>query len=68
MESNTGTSVTSAAIDFVTKEPMWSLLAAGGLIIGKASLSLAKILLRREDIRHTYSEISYVHEIRKLGS
>lgn len=62
-----GTSITSAAIDFIAKEPIWSLLAAGGLLVGRVSLSLAKVLLKQEDIKHTHSEITYVHEIKGLG-
>lgn len=63
-----GTSATSTAIDFITKEPIWSLLAAGALLVGRASLSLTKVLLKREDIKHTHSEIIYVHEIKRLSN
>lgn len=58
-------SAAAAAIQFVMNQPLWSLLAAGGLALGSGAISLAKVALAHEDIKHANQEISYVQEVKR---
>lgn len=58
-------SAAGAAVQFVMNQPIWSLLAAGGLALGSGAISLAKVALSREDIEHANQEISYVQAIKR---
>ncbi len=60
------TSAVSAGLQFITSQPVWSLMAAGGLLLGGAALSLSKILLDRADIDVGHREIAYVHKVKAL--
>ena len=61
----TGASAVGAAMQFVMSQPVWSLMAAGGLLIGGAALSLGKVALARKDITMGHREIAYVHDIKR---
>lgn len=58
-------SAAGAAVQFVMNQPLWSLLAAGGLALGSGAISLAKVALSREDIKHANEDISYVQAIKR---
>jgi len=58
----TGASAVSAAVQFVVGQPIWSVLAAGGITLGGAALSACRIALARKDLAMGYREIAYVQE------
>ncbi len=51
------------AVNIIAGKPLWSLLAAGGLLLGHAALSVATALVARRDIDMAYPEISYVQQL-----
>jgi hypothetical protein len=51
------------AMDIIANKPLWSLLAAAGLLLGHAALSVATSLVERRDIEMAYPEISYVQQL-----
>lgn len=61
----TGASAVAAAMQFVVSQPMWSLMAAGGLLIGGAALSAGRVALARKDITMGHREIAYVHDVKR---
>ena len=60
-----GASAVGSALQFVMNQPIWSLMAAGGLALGSGALSLARIALARRDIALSHREIAYVQEIKR---
>ena len=63
-----GASAVGAALQFITTQPVWSLLAAGSFVVAGTCLSLSKVLLARKDIELGHREIAYVQQARgRLG-
>lgn len=63
-KSLVSTSTAGLAIDLIAGKPLWSLLAAGGLLAGHAGLSLATALVDRRDVEMTHRDIAYVQQIK----
>lgn len=60
-----GASAVGAAVDFIMKQPFFSLLASGAVVLAGATLSLAEILLRREDVDLEHREVLYIYNLKK---
>lgn len=52
------------AIEVIMKQPIWSLITTGGLIVGQTALSLVTTLLERRDIELAHREVAYVQEVK----
>ena len=61
-----GASAVGASLQFITTQPVWSLLAAGSFVVGGACLSLAKVLLARKDVELAHREIAYVQHAKEI--
>ena len=61
-----GASAVGASLQFITTQPVWSLLAAGSFVIGGACLSLAKVFLARKDVELAHRDIAYVQHARAI--
>jgi len=57
-------SALGVTLQFFMNQPIWSLLASGGLLLGSAALSLSKVALARKDIEMNHTEIAYVHQVK----
>ena len=57
-------STVGVAMEAIANKPMWSLLAGGGLLVGRAALSIATALVDRTDLQMANREIAYVHELK----
>ncbi len=62
-KSLVASSSAGVAVNVITGQPLWSLLATGGLLLGNAALSLATALVERRDLEMASPEISYVHQL-----
>jgi hypothetical protein len=60
-----GASGVGVALEVIAKQPFWSLLATGGLVVGQAAISLATTLLERRDVELSHREVAYVAEVRR---
>jgi hypothetical protein len=63
-KSLVATSSAGIAVNLIAGMPIWSLITAGGVLIGQAALSLTSVLLERRDIQMAHREIAYVQEVR----
>ncbi|HEV8718794.1 MAG TPA: hypothetical protein VGX03_38990 [Candidatus Binatia bacterium] len=63
-QSLISTSTAGLAVDLIAGKPIWSLLTAGGLLLGHAALSVATALVERRDIEMAHREISYVQQLK----
>jgi len=61
-------SAAAVAVDVITKAPFWSLLTAGGLVIGRAAISAASALVERVDLENANREVAYVYELKRVAS
>jgi hypothetical protein len=61
-----GASAVGVSLQFITTQPVWSLLAAGGFVIGGTCLSLVKVLLDRKDVELAHREIAYVQQAKEI--
>lgn len=59
------TSSAGIAVNVIVGKPLWSLLAAGGLLLGQVALSVATALVERRDIKMAHREISYVQQLKR---
>lgn len=59
-----GASVVGATLQLLMNQPVWALLASGGLVLGGAALSLSRVALARKDIAMNHREIAYVHQVK----
>ncbi len=63
-----GASAISASIQFITNQPIWSLVAGAGFTVAGVALSLSKVLLERKDIEIGQRDIAYVQQVKaRLG-
>lgn len=53
-----------ASLQYIMNQPVYSLLASGGLLLGGVALSLSKATLARKDIAMSHREINYMHQIK----
>jgi len=61
-------STAGLAVSLIAGMPIWSLLTAGGLLIGRAALSMATAVVERRDIEMAHREVAYVQQIKtRLG-
>lgn len=67
-KSLVATSTAGLAVNLIAGTPIWSLLTAGGLLVGHAALSVATALVERRDVEMAHREVAYVQEIKtRLG-
>jgi hypothetical protein len=59
-----GSSTAGVAVNLISGKPIWSLLAAGGLLVGRTAVSLATALVERRDIAMGHREIAYVQQLK----
>jgi hypothetical protein len=59
-----GTSAAVLTVQSLSHESLLSVLAGGGLIVGKAAITAAVKLIERADIREAHRDIAFVHEAR----
>jgi hypothetical protein len=59
-----GSSTAGIAINLIAGKPIWSLLTAGGLLVGRTAVSLAIALVERRDIAMNHREIAYVQQLK----
>jgi hypothetical protein len=59
-----GTSAAAVAVQNLANQPLLSVLAAGGLVIGKTALTAALRLIERKDIHDANQDIAFVHQAR----
>jgi len=61
-----GTSAVAASMGLLTSQPLWALLTQGGLMVGKACVSLARAGLDFDEVRRGHnSEVAFVYEAQK---
>lgn len=58
------TSTAALAVELIAGKPAWSLLTAGGLLVGHATLSAATIFVERRDVEMAHREVAYVQQIK----
>ena len=63
-KSLVATSTAGLAVNLIAGTQIWSLLTAGGLLVGHAALSMATALVERRDIELADREIAYVQKIK----
>lgn len=64
-----GASSVGVAVQMISNSPLWSMCAGGGLLVGRAVLSLTTALIERNELKLAQREISYVAEVkRQLGN
>lgn len=63
-KSLVATSSAGLAVNLIAGMPIWSLVTAGGVLVGQAALSIASVVLERRDIEMAHREIAYVQEVR----
>lgn len=62
------TSSAGVAVNLIAGMPIWSLLTAGGLLVGHAALSMTRAIVERRDVEMTRREVAYVQQIKmRLG-
>lgn len=66
-QSLLASSATGIAVDVIAGKPIWSLLAGGGLLLGRAALSLATTLVERRDIEMGHRDIAYVQQLKRVA-
>lgn len=59
-----GTSAAVLTVQSLSHESLLSVLAGGGLIVGKAAITAAVKLIERADIREAHRDIAFVYEAR----
>jgi hypothetical protein len=67
-KSLVGGSAAGFSVEAMFHDSFLALLAAGGTLLGRASVSLADVLLERRDIEFAHREIAYVHELSRIGT
>lgn len=63
-KSLVATSTAGLAVNLIAGMPVWSLLSAGGVLVGHAALSIATAVLERRDVEMVHREVAYVQEIK----
>ena len=53
-----------ASLQYFLNQPIYSLLASGGLLLGSVVLSISKVALSQKDIAMSHREINYVHQVK----
>jgi hypothetical protein len=67
-KSLVATSTAGLAVDLIAGKPIWSLLTAGGLLVGHAAVSMVTALVERRDVEMAHREVAYVQQIKtRLG-
>lgn len=58
-------STAGLAVNVIAGMPNWSLITAGGVLVGQAALSMASVLLvDRRDVEMAHREVAYVQEVK----
>lgn len=63
-KSLVGASTAGLAVDLIAGQPIWSLLAAGGLLAGHAALSVVTAFVERRDLEMAHREVAYVQQMK----
>ncbi len=59
-----GASAAALTVQSLSQQPWFSLLAAGGLLVGRTAVTAAVKLIERAEIRNAHRDIAFVYEAR----